>query len=186
LNEFEKIGVDETASSSDCLIVFNQLPFTRTEIIKGLGPGNDSPILIENIPPFSFMSVDKSSATVKSASNPSKFCCQKVNGYYSMRNSFLEAKFDLKGRLYSLVDLESKLEVLQGPHVLKLYEDVPAFWDAWDVEVYHLEKGWTVDDTAEVSILESTPLIVSISRKIKISPSSEMIQVSDQLIDFFY
>ena len=33
------------------------------------------------------------------------------------------------------------------PHVLlqpacRLHEDIPLYWDAWDVEAYHLEKGW--------------------------------------------
>ena len=179
LTEFENINVDEKVASSDCLIVFNQLPFTRTEVIKAPNPGIEFPILVENIPPFSFMSVDKASAAVKAVASPSKFFCQKANGYYLMRNSFLEARFDTKGRLYSLVDVESKSEFLQGPHVLKQYEDIPAFWDAWDVEVYHLEKGWSIDETAEVVILESSPLVVSLSRKIKISPSSEMTQVTN-------
>ncbi|KAI9203288.1 galactose mutarotase-like domain-containing protein [Polychytrium aggregatum] len=27
-------------------------------------------------------------------------------------------------------------------NVFRIYEDIPLFWDAWDVEIYHLEKGW--------------------------------------------
>jgi alpha-mannosidase len=177
LNEFERIDVDEKATATDCLIVFNQLPFTRTELLRVPSIGLDSPVLVKNIPPFSFMSVDKSAPAVKTGSTISKFFCQEVEGGFLMRNSYLEAKFDCKGRLYSLIDLENKGEVLQGPHILKLYEDIPAFWDAWDVEVYHLEKGWEVDESAEVSIMELSTQIISLSRKIQISASSEMTQV---------
>jgi len=32
-----------------------------------------------------------------------------------------------------------------------LYDDVPFFWDAWDVLVFHLEKKLKVDSKRQVS-----------------------------------
>jgi len=41
-----------------------------------------------------------------------------------------------------------------------LFDDIPLFWDAWDVMEYHLEKRTPIGSqaTADVSIEESGPL----------------------------
>jgi alpha-mannosidase len=51
-------------------------------------------------------------------------------------------KVDSNGRLTSLFDLQENREViLPGHHanVFRYYEDIPLFWDAWDVEVFILD-----------------------------------------------
>ena len=50
-----------------------------------------------------------------------------------------------KGRIVSLVDVHLGRElILAGPGAedggFMMYEDFPIMWDAWDVEVYHLES----------------------------------------------
>jgi alpha-mannosidase len=42
---------------------------------------------------------------------------------------------------------------------MRFYEDVPLFWDAWDVEIYHLEKTWLAGK-GSCSIVENGPLRV--------------------------
>ena len=57
-----------------------------------------------------------------------------------------------------------------------MYEDIPRFWDAWDVEIYSLEKGWNVGDAHSITIVEKGPLRASIEISRKLSDSSSMVQ----------
>ena len=47
----------------------------------------------------------------------------------------------------------------QPANVYRYFEDIPLFWDAWDVEVYHLEKHWEAG-VGTARLLESGPLRV--------------------------
>lgn len=59
-------------------------------------------------------------------------------------NDFIIAKFNQQGHLISLYDKHEARELVpegQAGNQLKLYEDVPLYWEAWDVEIYHLNTG---------------------------------------------
>jgi len=61
-----------------------------------------------------------------------------------LENGWIKATFDLHGRLVSLYDQSEMRELIPKGHVgnkLKLYEDIPLYWEAWDVEMYHLNTG---------------------------------------------
>jgi alpha-mannosidase len=69
-----------------------------------------------------------------------------------------------------------------------MFEDIPLYWDAWDVEVYHLEKGWDAD-TGSIVIEEVGPLRVVLLAKHPITATSSMEQriivtAVDAKIDF--
>ncbi|KAJ3154526.1 Glycoside hydrolase, 38 vacuolar alpha mannosidase [Geranomyces michiganensis] len=64
---------------------------------------------------------------------------------FVVTNEHLILTLDKHGRILSLIDRAANRESIApgfAANVLRLYEDVPLYWDAWDVEVYHLEKGW--------------------------------------------
>jgi alpha-mannosidase len=59
-------------------------------------------------------------------------------------NDYIIAKFNQQGHLVSLYDKYERRELIpegQAGNLLKLYEDVPLYWEAWDVEIYHLNTG---------------------------------------------
>ncbi|KAK7493075.1 hypothetical protein BaRGS_00015596 [Batillaria attramentaria] len=61
-----------------------------------------------------------------------------------LSNSYLEAKIDSMGRLISLCSAGSPRELIKSGcsgNQFLLYDDVPLFWDAWDVMDYHLETS---------------------------------------------
>lgn len=60
---------------------------------------------------------------------------------YIFENCFVRAKFNKEARLISLV-YEGREFVPPGEvgNRFQLYEDVPLRWDAWDVDIFHLEK----------------------------------------------
>jgi len=58
-----------------------------------------------------------------------------------------------------------------------LYEDIPMYWDAWDVDVYHLEKRSDVNGNApKLEILESGPLRATIQVSFTLGKSSSLKQ----------
>ncbi|KAJ3211981.1 Alpha-mannosidase 2C1 [Entophlyctis luteolus] len=66
--------------------------------------------------------------------------------------------------------------------------DMPTAWDAWDVEVYHLQKGFNVP-VGTLSIKEEGPLRVVLAVRHNISPKSWILQnivvtAANGLIDF--
>ncbi|GLC41223.1 hypothetical protein PLESTB_001525400 [Pleodorina starrii] len=83
---------------------------------------------------------------------------------YSMQNSLVRAVFDSAGRLVSLYDMTWRRELVPegaAGNVFRLYEDIPIFWDAWDIEIYHLEKGSLAGEglpPPKVTILEYGPV----------------------------
>ncbi|KAJ3094701.1 Glycoside hydrolase, 38 vacuolar alpha mannosidase [Physocladia obscura] len=60
-------------------------------------------------------------------------------------------------------------------NVFKIFEDIPISWDAWDVEVYHLEKGWNAG-VGIATLEESGPLRTVITVKHQITPNSTIEQ----------
>jgi alpha-mannosidase len=63
-----------------------------------------------------------------------------------LENSELRAQFKVDGTLVSLVHKSTGRESIElsqsnhGANHFVLFEDMPFFWDAWDVFVYHTEK----------------------------------------------
>ena len=74
---------------------------------------------------------------------------------------FYKAQFDEKGFISRLLHKESCREVLVGSikgNELRVYEDRPMKWDNWDIDCYHTEKSWLVDETSEVKWLDFGPV----------------------------
>ncbi|GFR42445.1 hypothetical protein Agub_g3352 [Astrephomene gubernaculifera] len=101
---------------------------------------------------------------------------------YVMQNNMVRAVFDEGGRLVSLYDLGWQRELVpegQPGNVFRMYEDIPLFWDAWDIEIYHLEKGRPAGHgmpPPQLSIQESGPLRCSLLLELPLSPTSRLRQ----------
>ncbi|KAJ3157029.1 Alpha-mannosidase 2C1 [Geranomyces variabilis] len=94
-------------------------------------------------------------------------------------NEHLVLTFDKHGRILSLLDrAENNREAIApgfAANIFRLYEDVPLFWDAWDVEVYHLEKGWDAG-VGKLSLIENGPLRVVLEVKHPLTATSTLTQ----------
>ncbi|KAG9085146.1 Glycoside hydrolase, 38 vacuolar alpha mannosidase [Ceratobasidium sp. UAMH 11750] len=73
-----------------------------------------------------------------------------------------------KGRIVSLVDVELDRELIASGKTggLVIFSDQPNYWDAWDVEIHHLEKFTELAFT-DVSIVESGPVRASVEATVK-------------------
>ncbi|KAI9329640.1 galactose mutarotase-like domain-containing protein [Obelidium mucronatum] len=119
------------------------------------------------------------------------FAVEAETKVFEVENNFVKVKIDQHGRLISLFDKEVNHEAVapdQLGNVFKIFEDIPIYWDAWDVEVYHLEKGWDAGVGLAV-VEEAGPLRVVLNVKHPLSSTSTLeqriiITAADAKIEF--
>ncbi|KAI8506798.1 Alpha-mannosidase 2C1 [Branchiostoma belcheri] len=97
-------------------------------------------------------------------------------GSVVLENGYISASIDYMGRVTSLGLLETGREAI-APGCLGnqfvLFDDVPLYWDAWDVMDYHLETRKPLTDVSQqVHITESGPLRAAVQVQIPISDVS--------------
>ncbi|OAQ30725.1 glycoside hydrolase family 38 protein [Linnemannia elongata AG-77] len=136
--------------SGDSFIAFNSLGWDRSEIIEIPAQTGD------NLQQYS---ADKNTGYVRGMEqrcsysfidsfepprlNANDFATSQGHELI-LDNDFIIAKFNQQGHLISLYDKHETRELIpngQPGNQLKLYEDVPLYWEAWDVEMYHLNTG---------------------------------------------
>ena len=144
--------IDSTLGTGSVVSLFNALSWSRNSIIEI--PHEDS------TPPSLQKSSDGNALFVATidgmgysplGSSPSQLLplvsvVQENDGHstvYTMENATVIAKLDRFGRVISLFHKPTSREAIAPGHLgnkLVMFEDVPFFWDAWDVEIYHTEK----------------------------------------------
>lgn len=158
------------ADTPDKVFVFNSLSIPRTEIVempdsKGLGVVS-APAL-----GYSLQTPEDVSARVTFS--------ESENGF-RLENDHLRADFNRQGGLTSLVHKASQRESIQpgaAGNTFVLYEDLPNNWDAWDVDVFHLEKKAVLPGAVRVDVLENGPLRAALVFEFPISAVSRLRQV---------
>lgn len=95
------------------------------------------------------------------------------SGVFRLSNNDFAVQVE-NGVITSLMDLKAKREVIpQGSKAnqLVLFDDKPLYWQAWDVEVYHLETRQELP-SGRSRIVDSGPERVSVMSETKISENS--------------
>ncbi|KAF9086810.1 Glycoside hydrolase, 38 vacuolar alpha mannosidase [Mortierella sp. GBA35] len=177
--------------SGDSYVVFNSLGWSRSETIEVPAQNGD------NLQQYS---ADKNTGYVQ-GTNPnlapsfdigafeyrqikvSKSVTSRVHAFTQNQDIILDndhviAKFNQQGHLISLYDKHETRELIaegQPGNQLKLYEDVPLYWEAWDVEMYHLNTGKSAG-TGRARIGEVGPLRATIIVEHKLTEHSTAIQ----------
>jgi alpha-mannosidase len=170
-----ELGFDDekNLNADSQLVAMNTLPWQRVEIVKlplqtratnqavyglahgtGLGPMSVRPLAS----PYSAntASVQQLSANV-----------------FELRNAQFVVKVT-DGAITSLYDISADREVIpkgQKAAQLVIYDDKPLYWQAWDVEVYHLKSRQELAPN-KVAITESSIHRVSLEIETKISDKS--------------
>jgi alpha-mannosidase len=96
-----------------------------------------------------------------------------------LSNGTISATFARKsGRLVSLVLGEREcIAEGQSANRFVIHDDVPLFWDAWDVDVFHLEKYRTIDVVESYKLVaEFGPVRASIQFTFRLSDQSTLTQ----------
>jgi alpha-mannosidase len=104
---------------------------------------------------------------------PTDIVTEKEDGIFILGNGKIEVTIQ-GGQILSLIDIELNREIIpkgQRANRLILYDDQPLYWDAWDVEIYHLETPKELG-LGKTSIVDRGPLRVGLLVQHQISEES--------------
>ncbi|TAG08796.1 MAG: alpha-mannosidase [Verrucomicrobia bacterium] len=96
-----------------------------------------------------------------------------------LENGIIRAKIDAAGELVSFVDLASDRECIAASTTgnrLVLHDDLPLDWEAWDIEIYHLEKAESCVAAEPGSIILDDPRMAKIQFTRKVGKKSTLVQ----------
>jgi alpha-mannosidase len=154
-------GLIDTKDFARPVLVSNTLSFPRREVIDL--PGGQ-PALV-SVPALGYAVVEGRAAVAEAPANP--VTVTPTRGGFTLENGLVRVRIDANGQLVSLYDLRNRREVLAGRgNVLRLHEDIPNNWDAWDVDIFHKEKYEELREGAHVELAENNPLraVVKVTR----------------------
>ncbi|KAL0080840.1 glycoside hydrolase family 38 protein [Phycomyces blakesleeanus] len=168
-------------------IVFNTLSWKRSEVLaapkKKFSDDNtadnedDKYIIVEDVDGLSLTGrIRRSVGDDKLAQDNIAKAYETEDGNFMLENSNLKAKFNSDGQLIELIDERVMRGNLVSPgergNTLVLYEDVPTYWDAWDVEIYHFQKRKTIEGSKSVQIVSKGPIKAELKFRQNISDRS--------------
>jgi alpha-mannosidase len=170
------------------IVFFNTTPYTRGEVLTVPWDGDTGPqpgvLAVTGINGFSMAAFSDVRVPMSSSSTIQDVVgIKRDDAHYIMENKFLRVHIDETGHITDLFDKELDRQVIDPgckANRFMMYEDLPFYWDAWDVELHHLEKGWCVSDDSskvDLDIGMEGPLLVSLLRVIRISAESSITQV---------
>ncbi len=166
------LGISENTTDKNTLVALNTLAWPRAEITKlpetstktsspqyALVKGSEGIATVEPLPQTSA----KSTASVKEIKK----------GVFQLSNKHYKLQVE-GGSITSVVDLSVNREIIAKggkANQLVIFDDKPLYWQAWDVEVYHLESRKELP-SGQTEIAERGPHRVSVVTETKISEHS--------------
>ncbi len=136
------------SAAAPARVVVNPLEWDRAAVVEG------AVVLVPALSALGLEDARSRGALVKAAAPASARVLQ--DGSVELSNFYLRARIGRCGRVTSLVHLDSGRESLRAgakANVFALYDDVPLFWDAWDVDSFHLHTRREVGPATEVRVL---------------------------------
>ncbi|MCI4381808.1 hypothetical protein PGIGA_G00256100 [Pangasianodon gigas] len=186
-NEIQKTGSRLLLSACDALkssphlgagsrtAVLNTLSWERTEVIELPEEGTQRKLVLVKAPSVGVAPVIESAEPVSVVT-----ITVQPDGTVRMENGLLKAVLDKMGRLVSLLHMQTNREAISEGcfgNQFVLFDDIPLYWDAWDVMDYHLQTRKPVVDVARpAEVLNSGGLRGSVTFSLCISGRSSIIQ----------
>ncbi|KAI0383823.1 glycoside hydrolase family 38 protein [Hypomontagnella monticulosa] len=163
---FGVMQMESAGSNNTDLVALNTLPWHRKEIVElpgavvGVACGSENLVSIKP-----FKTKDTKAVTVKEVGD----------GIFVMQNDQLTVRVE-DGTITSLLDRTVGREIIpQGEKAnqLVIFDDKPLYWQAWDVEVYHLDTRKVVP-YGKTKIFEDKAHRVSVLTEARISDNSSI------------
>ncbi|KAL6474259.1 hypothetical protein MHYP_G00178200 [Metynnis hypsauchen] len=155
--------------------VFNALPWERNEVISLAENGAQTKLGLVKAPSVGVAPVTEIAEPVSTVS-----VTVQADGSVLMENGLLRAVLDKMGRLVSLLLLQTNREAISDGcfgNQFVLFDDVPLYWDAWDVMDYHLQtRKPVVDVTHPAEVMSSGGLRGSVIFSLRIREKSSITQ----------
>jgi len=164
----------DTSGDGDAIVVFNTLPWGRTDIASVKLPAKANYAVLDpdgkEVPSqivgdeIRFMAIVPSMGYTTYRllkKSPAKFRSTLKVGKRALENQFFRIGLDANGVISSIVEKASGREVLpkgERANLLQLFEDKPNDWDAWDVDFYYDDKFEDVTSLDKIEVVEDGPL----------------------------
>ncbi|ORY82383.1 family 38 glycoside hydrolase [Leucosporidium creatinivorum] len=171
----DSFPITDVNSFGDDLIAVNTTGFARREIVKiplaGARALADAAIQISHDGAAYVLFENEGAEPLVAATSMAQLDEKKiapararaVGEDFVLSNAQLKVTINKKGRIISIVDTELNRELIEAGHSagFVIFEDRPLNWDAWDVDLFHLETKAEVNATS-VKVVEDGPLRASI------------------------
>jgi alpha-mannosidase len=151
--------------------VFNSMPWLRHDLVEAGGQQIEV-----SVPACGWTTVQPTQAPDGPA------CAARVleDGNFLLENELLRAEFNPRGEIVSLLDTLSGRQFMAGPgNQLRLFKDVPDFWDAWDIASMAEQQPVAINEPVTVEILQSGPIVAELrlTRKLHASNLTQVIRL---------
>lgn len=135
------------------VLLVNTLGFRRREV-AALPDG--SPAWVD-VPPYGY-AVIEGAGPHQPPEKPARAWSTRAGTV--LENGLVRVRLNARGQIASLTDLQARREVLEPgrpANLLLLFEDRPAQWDAWDIEIYYREVSQVLEALEPPEIVEAGP-----------------------------
>ncbi|XP_075993503.1 alpha-mannosidase 2C1 [Genypterus blacodes] len=153
--------------------VFNSLPWERNEVVQIQDDRGQAGLALVRVPSIGV-------APVKDTKPATQVSVTVQTDTVVMENGIFRAVVNKDGSLASLLLLNANREAISdGCHgnQFVIFDDVPLYWDAWDVMDYHLQTRKPVVEVEQpVGVVSSDGLRGSVSFTLRISDKSTITQ----------
>jgi alpha-mannosidase len=98
-----------------------------------------------------------------------------------LENVVLRVEFNQDGDITRIYDKANQREVLPAgalANQFQAFEDIPLFWDAWDVEIFYDDKCWVSDPATSVRVVQAGPLRATLEVQRRILNSDYVQRIS--------
>ena len=166
------LGFSRYDAGRKSLVALNMLPWPRAEFVRLTGSAKSSSAqyaFAEGGP--GVMKVDPSP---RMSSDHAASIKQLQDDTFLLKNADFRVKVT-NGAITSLFDIAADREVISPGgkgNQLVIFDDKPLYWQAWDVEVYHIQSREELRPCCASKIIEDGPHRVSLLTETKISEQS--------------
>lgn len=167
--------------------ILNTLPWKRSGVVAvDLENANKlKPQQVSDGKAMLYVESDASNLQIlKPISSKLKYLARVVadDDYFILTNDKLKATIDKNGVIKSLIDLiNGDREIIdltgknkRGANQLVLFDDQPLTYQAWDTELYSLEKFKYIEDASSIEVLSEGPIVASVKVTHNISNNSSI------------
>ncbi len=165
------LGITEKVDDGSKLVAVNTLPWSRSELVEISSVKETSQQSKYAVVSGGPGAIEVQHPSVLGSSSVS--VKQVKDGVFQMANTHIKVDIET-GCIISLVDLKSNREVIAKDgkaNQFVIFDDKPSYWQAWDVEVYHLNSRKELK-SGKSKILENGPYKVSVVTETQISKDS--------------
>ena len=168
-NALDALGFVEPGAGKGEQVVLSLLSWARSEIVRSPTKSQTSHYLHAS----GTTGVLSSKAPNMASEDPYASIKEVKKGYYQLSNKqyFVEVS---EGKITSLYDRKANRELIpkgEKANQFVMFDDKPLYWQAWDVEVYHLNSRQELCSGNTV-VSERGPHRVSVTTETKISDKS--------------